>query len=93
MRAAQKGTILVTGATASLRGAANSGSFAASKCALRALAQVPQTLKLGFARVELGDPIPEPARPDQTGSPSREEMARRGSGGGHSAPQSARCGR
>ncbi len=34
-----KGTILFTGATASLRGAAQFGGFAASKFALRALAQ------------------------------------------------------
>lgn len=34
-----KGTILFTGATASLRGSANFGGFAASKFALRALAQ------------------------------------------------------
>ena len=34
-----KGTILLTGATASLRGSANFGLFAISKFALRALAQ------------------------------------------------------
>ncbi len=34
-----KGTILFTGATASLRGSAKFGAFAASKFALRALAQ------------------------------------------------------
>ena len=34
-----KGTILFTGATASLRGSAKFGGFAASKFALRALAQ------------------------------------------------------
>ena len=34
-----KGTMLFTGATASLRGAANFGAFAGAKAALRALAQ------------------------------------------------------
>lgn len=35
----KKGTIIFTGATASVRGAANFGGFAATKFALRALAQ------------------------------------------------------
>lgn len=39
MRKAGSGTILFTGATASLRGSAKFGSFAASKCSVRAMAQ------------------------------------------------------
>ena len=39
MRANGSGAILITGASASLRGSPNFGSFAASKSSLRALAQ------------------------------------------------------
>jgi short-subunit dehydrogenase len=38
-KGAHKGTIIFTGATASLRGAANFGAFSGAKMALRALAQ------------------------------------------------------